>query len=170
VNNRNDVNQEITTENLSAPTIHITPAPIRRRIAAGIIDSVILLIAWSIQTGMFHQDYLSIVRSYLSWMSLALIVFAYYFLLEGLFSTTVGKHVFRIVVVDRLGDPCTFAMSFKRNLVRFVDWLPAVYVVGGVALLISKDRQRLGDLAAGSIVMRAKEKDTNPPSAPFLFH
>ena len=42
-----------------------------------------------------------------------------------------------------------------RNLMRFIDGLPALYLVGGITCLVSRHRQRLGDLAAGTVVIRA---------------
>jgi uncharacterized RDD family membrane protein YckC len=168
--NHHDTQREITTEKLSTPTIQINPAPIARRVAAGMIDSLILFIAWTILAITFHQNLISVTRNYLLSSSLILITFVYYFLFEGMFGATFGKHLLKLVVVDREGDPCTFTMSFKRNLLRFIDWLPAVYVIGVSAILISSNRQRVGDLMAGSIVTVAKEKDVNPPPAPFLFH
>ncbi len=41
-----------------------------------------------------------------------------------------------------------------RNLMRFIDGLPALYLVGGIACVLSRYRQRLGDLAAGTVVVR----------------
>ena len=66
---------------------------------------------------------------------------------------TVGKRVMRLRVVDARGLRLTFAQCVLRNLLRFVDCLPFAYAVGGVASLVSARGQRLGDLAAGTIVV-----------------
>jgi len=42
-----------------------------------------------------------------------------------------------------------------RNLMRLIDALPALYLVGGITCVVSRHRQRLGDLAAGTAVIRA---------------
>jgi len=66
---------------------------------------------------------------------------------------TVGKRVMRLRVVDEQGLRLTFAQVALRNLLRFVDVLPGAYLIGGVAALTSRRAQRLGDLAAGTLVV-----------------
>jgi uncharacterized RDD family membrane protein YckC len=66
---------------------------------------------------------------------------------------TVGKRVLRLRVVDARGMRLTLAQCVMRNLLRFIDALPFAYAVGGIASLISARGQRLGDLAAGTIVV-----------------
>jgi uncharacterized RDD family membrane protein YckC len=66
---------------------------------------------------------------------------------------TLGKRVMRLRVVDARGLRLTFAQCVLRNLLRFIDSLPFAYAVGGVASLMSARGQRLGDLAAGTIVV-----------------
>jgi len=51
------------------------------------------------------------------------------------------------------GTPITLSESIIRNLVRLVDFLPAYYGVGVVAMFISSQARRLGDLAAGTVVV-----------------
>jgi uncharacterized RDD family membrane protein YckC len=67
---------------------------------------------------------------------------------------TVGKKLFRLRVVDADGLRLQFNQIVMRNLLRFVDSLPAFYFVGGVVCLFNKKCQRLGDLAANTIVIR----------------
>jgi uncharacterized RDD family membrane protein YckC len=67
---------------------------------------------------------------------------------------TLGKRLLRLRVVDAHGlrlDPSQIVM---RNLLRAVDALPLMYLVGGVVCLLSSKMQRLGDLAAGTAVVR----------------
>jgi len=66
---------------------------------------------------------------------------------------TIGKRVLRLRVVDERGLRLRFSQVAMRNLLRFVDVLPAAYLVGGVAALASRKGQRLGDLAAGTLVI-----------------
>ncbi|HSI09962.1 MAG: RDD family protein [Rariglobus sp.] len=66
---------------------------------------------------------------------------------------TLGKRVMRLRVVDARGLRLTFAQCVLRNLLRFIDSLPFAYAVGGVASLMNTRGQRLGDLAAGTIVV-----------------
>ena len=67
---------------------------------------------------------------------------------------TLGKRALRLRVVDVHGLRLTFGQVVIRNLLRFADMLPGPYLVGGLACLISKRCQRLGDLAANTIVVR----------------
>lgn len=67
---------------------------------------------------------------------------------------TLGKRLMRLRVVDENGLNIQFGQIVIRNLLRFVDQLPLFYFVGGVTALINTRAQRLGDLAAGTIVIR----------------
>jgi hypothetical protein len=49
-----------------------------------------------------------------------------------------------------------FAESVVRNLVRIVDFAPGMYGIGLVAMMIGKRTQRLGDLAAGTVVVKER--------------
>lgn len=66
---------------------------------------------------------------------------------------TVGKAWMRLVVVSADGTPVRFRASVIRNLVRLIDALPGVYTVGMVAILFSGRNQRVGDMAAGTLVL-----------------
>jgi uncharacterized RDD family membrane protein YckC len=67
---------------------------------------------------------------------------------------TVGKKLFRLRVVDAEGRRLQFNQIVTRNLLRFVDSLPLFYFVGGAASFLSPKCQRLGDIAANTIVVR----------------
>jgi uncharacterized RDD family membrane protein YckC len=70
---------------------------------------------------------------------------------------TVGKRIFRLRVMDADGLRLQFHQVLMRNLVRFADMLPGMYMVGGLACLFSRKAQRLGDLAAGTIVVHQRK-------------
>ena len=67
---------------------------------------------------------------------------------------TIGKRLLRLRVVDAEGMRLQFNQIVTRNLLRFVDSLPAFYFVGGLACWLSPKCQRLGDIAANTIVIR----------------
>ncbi|MEX2016520.1 MAG: RDD family protein [Candidatus Hydrogenedentales bacterium] len=67
---------------------------------------------------------------------------------------TLGKRVLRLRVVDQAGLHLTFSQIVLRNLLRAVDALPALYLLGGTICFMSRYHQRLGDLAANTVVMR----------------
>jgi len=66
---------------------------------------------------------------------------------------TVGKRIMRLRVMDAQGLRLQFHQILMRNLLRFADLLPGCYLVGGVAMLLSRRAQRLGDLAANTVVV-----------------
>ena len=67
---------------------------------------------------------------------------------------TVGKRLMRLRVVDAEGMRLQFNQIVMRNLLRFVDSLPGTYLVGGLVCWFNSKCQRLGDLAANTIVIR----------------
>jgi uncharacterized RDD family membrane protein YckC len=69
---------------------------------------------------------------------------------------TPGKGALGLRVVGRDGGGIDFVTSAVRNLVRIVDFLPAFYLVGSVAIIATQHGQRLGDLAAGTLVSRER--------------
>jgi uncharacterized RDD family membrane protein YckC len=69
---------------------------------------------------------------------------------------TVGKLAMGLSVLRSDGTPVTFLAATIRNVTRIVDLLPGVYFVGIVSMLVSPRNQRLGDLAAGTIVVRTR--------------
>ncbi len=82
----------------------------------------------------------------------AVIGFIYYWLLEALAGATIGKGIAGIRVCDAQGRRCGLGASLIRNLVRIIDGL-AVYLVGFLVALFSKNRQRLGDHLAHTYVV-----------------
>ena len=87
------------------------------------------------------------------------ILFLVNFFYEVLFETlasgrTPGKRATGLRVVRLDGRPVGFTASAIRNLLRVIDSLPFAYVAGMVCILVSPKNQRLGDLAAGTLVAR----------------
>jgi uncharacterized RDD family membrane protein YckC len=68
---------------------------------------------------------------------------------------TIGKRLFRLRVVDVEGMRLQFNQIVVRNLLRFVDSLPAFYFVGGLTCWLNSKCQRLGDIAANTVVIRS---------------
>ena len=64
-----------------------------------------------------------------------------------------GKRVLGLRVIKVQGYPISFSDSAIRNIVRIVDMLPFAYGVGLLTMLLNKNWQRLGDLAAGTLVV-----------------
>jgi uncharacterized RDD family membrane protein YckC len=67
---------------------------------------------------------------------------------------TPGKRMNRLRVVRSGGEPVGFVTSAIRNALRLIDFLPFAYVLGAVTILATRKNQRLGDIAAGTLVVR----------------
>ncbi len=99
-------------------------------------------------------------------VAMFLIFFGYHVAFETWASgRTPGKRWTGLRVVRVGGAPVSFLPSAVRNLVRVVDFLPTAYGVGIVALLANSRNQRLGDLAAGTLVVRERQTARPPPPA-----
>jgi hypothetical protein len=70
---------------------------------------------------------------------------------------TPGKRACRLRVVRSGGQPVGFISSLIRNVLRLIDFLPSAYLLGAIAIVVSKHGQRLGDLAAGTLVVRERD-------------
>jgi uncharacterized RDD family membrane protein YckC len=107
--------------------------------------------------------------------------FLLWFFLEWLFpawcevnwgGATPGKKALQLVVLHDDGTPVRWPAALARNLLRAIDFLPLFYGIGLVAMLASRDFKRLGDLAAGTIVVyrdappRGFQVPDAPPLAP----
>jgi uncharacterized RDD family membrane protein YckC len=86
-----------------------------------------------------------------------LVILGYDILFEVLASgRTPGKRWTGLRVVRTGGEPIRFLASAIRNLFRLIDFLPFSYLIGSIAILATRRNQRLGDLAAGSLVVRER--------------
>ena len=82
------------------------------------------------------------------------IVWGYFAFFElGWNGQTPGKRQQRIRVVKASGAPIAVTDIFIRNLLRIVDFLPAFFGLAGVAMFVTRRCQRLGDIAAGTVVV-----------------
>ena len=88
---------------------------------------------------------------------------------------TPGKRFFGLAVLNDDGTPVRWPAALTRNLLRAADFLPLLYGVGLAAMLANRDFKRLGDLAAGTLVVYVGEKSITerkipaaPPIAPPL--
>jgi uncharacterized RDD family membrane protein YckC len=84
------------------------------------------------------------------------IAWSYFVLLEWLWQgQTVGKRLYGLRVIRDDGAPAGFVAVLVRNVIRIVDFLPLFYGLGLLMIIFSSRSQRLGDLAAGTYVVRA---------------
>jgi uncharacterized RDD family membrane protein YckC len=102
-------------------------------------------------------------RSLGSWVLAVLVLagfvvyYGYYAVFEALWrGQTPGKRAVGLRVIAVSGRPVTIYQSVLRNLVRIVDQLPGLYGVGIVSVLVTSRHQRLGDLAAATVVVHER--------------
>ena len=91
---------------------------------------------------------------------LGFILVAGYFLISEatLAGQTLGKRLMRLRVVGDQGQPMTLGQAATRNLIRIVDFLPFAYGIGIITLFINGRGKRLGDFAAGTLVVRDRQR------------
>lgn len=148
--------------------LQLTLAGLGSRAAARILDQAIqttVLVAMMVLAGTMGGDLAAAALV----VALFLVQFGYDVLFETLASgRTPGKRWSGLRVVRADGGPVGFLSSAVRNLVRLVDFLPGVYAVGMVAVLASRRNQRLGDMAASTIVVRERRggRRAGPITAP----
>jgi uncharacterized RDD family membrane protein YckC len=72
---------------------------------------------------------------------------------------TPGKMLFKLRVIQDSGRQITLFESMTRNLIRIVDLLPSIYLVGVITMLCNRRHKRLGDLAAGTLVVHERKSE-----------
>jgi uncharacterized RDD family membrane protein YckC len=87
------------------------------------------------------------------------IYFLYFIITEATLGATVGKLALGLRVVKVDGSPISWVDSLIRNILRIIDVLPTAYLVAAILVWTTKSNQRLGDLAAHTLVVR---KGQNP--------
>ena len=87
-----------------------------------------------------------------------IVMWGYFTLFEIILNgQTPGKRVAKTRVVLQTGSPAGAIPIVIRNLVRMIDWLPSSYLVGFITMLLNDQSRRLGDYAAGTIVIRLQD-------------
>jgi len=94
------------------------------------------------------------------------IFWGYYIYFETTWNgQTPGKRKMGLRVIRDTGHPVDFRAVLVRNIVRLADFLPGLYSVGMMSIFASRDSKRLGDFAAGTIVIR-EERGEVPAAQP----
>lgn len=127
-----------------------------------VLASVLLLIDEGSLTSRLEEDLPA-----LAWLialvglTIFIINWGYYILFEMIWNgQTPGKRLVGLRVIRSNGLPVGLPESAIRNLVRIVDFLPAYYGIGVIAMFIDDQDRRLGDLAAGTLVVRERSAIT----------
>lgn len=142
-------------------SIEVTLAGLGSRFGAALVDIVIqgvllliLLLALTMAGSTLSGD-LSVFLMGVGAVALAVIILGYYIVFEALNGgRTPGKAVFGIRVASVDGAPVGLGAVSLRTLMRLVDFLPAAYAVGAIAIVTNSRNQRLGDMVANTVVIR----------------
>jgi len=166
---------DLNSDQLSIATpelvaIELPLAGIGSRFVALLIDYLIWfagILVIAVLFALFMPGMVAFSRTSAQWAA-AVEVFIFFLLNWGYFTLfeafwngqTPGKRIARIRVIQRSGRGIGLFESMARNLVRYVDQIPFFYVVGVIAIFATRQHQRLGDLAAGTLVVRDREQET----------
>lgn len=151
-----------TTYNIDTPEgveLRLPVAGIGSRALAWLIDAFIKFIALIV---------LAIVLTFLGTFGAGLrlisafVLLWFYNVLFEVFAhgATPGKKVIGLRVMNANGTPVGWTGSLIRNLIRAVDVLPGCYLFGCVSVMLSRNFQRLGDLAAATVVVYSEKEST----------
>jgi len=167
-----DLRERVTVETPEHVEFSYEVAGLGSRFTAGLVDACIqgagilalLVFFW---VGTEATSFAAYVESALRGaLLLALFLFAWgYHLYFEVFrgGQSPGKRMFHLRVVAEGGYPVTLPRAAVRNLLRVVDVLPIPYGIAGVCMFIDPKGRRLGDLAAGTVVVR--ERGTGAPAS-----
>src|SRR5262245_3730443 len=109
--------------------------------------ALLLLLAWTLgMLGAFGWGFILIFAFLLEWLAPA----AFEVWADG---ATPGKKAMGLMVLHDDGTPVDWPAALVRNLIRAVDFLPVGYGFGLTTMLVSRDFKRLGDIAAGTVVV-----------------
>lgn len=138
------------------------------RALAAAIDSIILVVL--LLAVFFVAAALNNAAAFMAGMFMILVPFlllwGYFTLFEGLqHGQTPGKRLTGLRVIRDTGHPITMREAVARNILRIADFLPPPYLLGIVLIAVHPKAKRLGDLVAGTVVVRDRPLD--PLSAGF---
>jgi uncharacterized RDD family membrane protein YckC len=134
-----------------------------RRIVAGFIDVIVLGILFVVMSALFgdaesssngDSGNFSVSLSGVPFIIYVLLSIAYYLVPEAMTGQSLGKKIMGLRVVA-LEDTLSWGKAAIRTVLRIIDSLPVLYLVGLISVAVTKKNQRIGDLAAGTIVVRA---------------
>jgi uncharacterized RDD family membrane protein YckC len=144
-------------------------ADLVKRIIAAVADLVILAVVGFVIMAIFGAPlaFVSMASDPLQAAAIAstmmaaslislLISLAYFVYFEGTTGQTLGKKIVNIkVVMLKSGRQLEYADALVRNILRIIDFLPMFYILGLILIAASENKQRLGDMAAKTIVVEA---------------
>lgn len=133
-----------------------------RRILAWLVDTLVIVVVGGVIVGVLGAVG-GRIGTAIATVPTLVVALAYYIYLEGTYGQTLGKKAVGLVVAKADGSDCDFTASAIRNVLRIVDNLIPVYLLGVVAILLTDRNQRVGDIAADTVVVRARPATATEP-------
>ncbi|HEU5359064.1 MAG TPA: stage II sporulation protein M [Gemmatimonadales bacterium] len=162
-----DFRQHFSVETPEHVALEYEVAGIGSRILAAVVDQLIIVgwgIAVAIIAGFIGGGPFVGALMLLLWGAGSL---AYFVGFEAFRQgQTIGKRANGIRVVRETGHPVTFGAALARNVLRAADFLPVGYLVGLGFVMLHPRARRLGDLVAGTVVVRDRPEAAPAPVAP----
>ncbi len=150
--------------------ISYSVAGIGSRFYAALIDLALLIPVLAVGYYVILRAILDLDESFGNWLAALagiatfVLQWGYYMVFEiATNGQSPGKRALGLRVIKAQGYPISFSDSAIRNIVRIVDMLPFAYGAGLLTMLLNKNWQRLGDLAAGTLVVKEGAKASLRP-------
>jgi uncharacterized RDD family membrane protein YckC len=168
------MNEHLSIETPEQIKISYSVAGIGSRFYAALIDIAILLPVLIAGYYVIIRAILDLDERFGNWLAALagiatfVLQWGYYMIFEiATNGQSPGKRALGLRVIKVQGYPISFSDSAIRNIVRIVDMLPFAYGIGLLTMLLNKNWQRLGDLAAGTLVVKeGAEASPNPGKTP----
>ncbi len=172
---KREINDRLYVETPEQIRINYSIAGIGSRFYAAFVDIAVLIPLICIGVYVIIRTHAVLDENFGNWLvaitSIAIfaLIWGYYIAFEITTNgQSPGKRALGLRVIKTNGYPINFSDSAIRNLVRIIDFLPFCYGAGLVAMLFNKNWQRLGDLAAGTLVVKedavASPNPVHPPT------
>lgn len=150
--------EQFSVETPESVSFNYTLAGIGSRYMAALIDHIVigliivlLFLAMNLSRGF---DFFTILTAF-AIIAVFMVSFGYYTFFETVWrGQSPGKRALNLRVLKADGLPIGFTDALMRNVVRFVDFLPAAYGLGLTVMFFDRKWRRLGDMAANTVVVR----------------
>ena len=138
-------------------------AGVGSRFLAALIDALVLaavlaaLVIVTVLAGQTLRGTIAYAAAAIGVLIINAVLLGYFVFFEIIWNgQSPGKRAMGLRVVKTSGYPITPVTALIRNVVRLVDWLPAFYAVGVITMIANRHARRLGDLVAGTLVIKEK--------------
>lgn len=167
------LDDRLTIDTPEGVSIDVTLAGLGTRLGAALVDIVIqgfvllaLVLALTL-AGAAVSDDIGVFLLGAGSLIIVTVLLGYSIVFEALNNgRTPGKSIFGIRVVSVDGSPLTLGAVAIRTLMRLIDFLPGAYALGAISIVATQRNQRLGDIAARTVVVRDRNDATPRPLLP----